>query len=117
MAQSFGTALREKRRARGMSQRELAQQAGLDFSYISKLENDRLPPPSGDTVLTLCRILTAEPEELLALTGKIPSAIQEKLSASPAAQGFLRAAERLDLSEEEWQELTKTIHRLRNPSP
>lgn len=114
MPRTFGTALREKRRARGMSQRELAQQAGLDFSYISKLENDRLPPPSGDTVITLCRILGVEPEELLALTRKIPSAIQEKLSASQAAQGFLRTAERLDLSEEEWQELTKTIHRLRN---
>ena len=40
--------------------------AGLDFSYISKLENGRIPPPAADTVVSLCRILKIEPQELLA---------------------------------------------------
>ena len=42
--ESFGEFLREKRRERGMSQRELAQKAGIHYSYLSRLENgERLP--------------------------------------------------------------------------
>ena len=43
MEQTFGQYLREQRRRAGMSQRELASRVSVDFSYISKLENDRLP--------------------------------------------------------------------------
>src|SRR5947209_7991555 len=39
----FGPALRAGRLAAGLSQRELAARTALDFSYISKVENGRLP--------------------------------------------------------------------------
>src|SRR5690348_3299277 len=38
MPPEFGPALRDRRRAAGLSQRELATRIGLDFSYISKVE-------------------------------------------------------------------------------
>lgn len=113
MAQSFGTTLRERRRAAGLSQRELAERVGLDFSYISKVENDRLPPPAADTVVKLCRILETAPEELLALTGKFPSQVQRTVSGSVAAQDFLREAEEMRLSDEEWRRMASTLRRLR----
>lgn len=113
MASSFGTALREKRRAAGLTQRELAGRAGVDFSYISKLENDRLPPPAADTVVRLATLLGCSSEELLALTGKLPSGVQEKLSNSQAAQEFLRFAQEQELSEIEWRRLTDSLRRLR----
>jgi len=113
MARSFGGALRERRRAAGLSQRELAERAGLDFSYISKIENDRLPPPAADTVVKLCRILGTPSEELLALTGKIPSQVQQSLSTSAAAQEFLQEARRMKLSETEWRRMASTLRRLR----
>lgn len=113
MMQSFGTALRERRRAAGLSQRELAARAGLDFSYISKVENDRLPPPAADTVVKLCHVLETAPEELLALTGKIPSQVQRTVSRSVAAQDFLREAQEMKLSDEEWKRMANTLRRLR----
>lgn len=40
----FGEALHDLRRKHGVSQRELAVKTGLDFTYVSKLENGRNLP-------------------------------------------------------------------------
>lgn len=114
MARTFGAALRVRRRASGLSQRELAARAGLDFSYISKLENGRIPPPSADTVLRLAKILDAPPDELLALVGKLPSNIHQAVGTSAAAQEFLRTAEEMKLSDDEWHRVATTLRRMRN---
>ena len=95
MAISFGSLLRQHRRAAGLTQRELAEKAHLDFSYISKLENNRLPPPAADTVVSLCSILGVPADDLLALAGKLPSAIEENIGTSVSAQAFLREAQGL----------------------
>ncbi len=113
MAFSFGELLREKRHAAGLSQRELARRAGLDFSYISKVENGRQPPPAADTVVQLCSILGAPVDEMLAAVGKIPEEVQKKISTSPAAQGFLQEAGLMKLSEEEWRRLADILRGLR----
>lgn len=113
MANLFGQKLREFRRSAGISQRELAKQIDVDFSYISKIENGRLPPPAADTIVKICQVLGIESEDLLALTGKIPSKIQESLSGSKAAQQFLGEAQRLDLTDAEWEEMVKSLRNLR----
>jgi len=110
---SFGELLKERRRKAGLSQRDLAAQAGLDFSYISKLENDRIPPPAGDTVVAICKVLKIEPEELLAASGKLPADIRSALGSSRAAQSFLQNASKMSLTEGEWRELTSSLQRLR----
>jgi transcriptional regulator with XRE-family HTH domain len=66
MERTFGQALRELRRSKGISQRDLAEKVGVDFSYISKIENDRLPPPAADTIVKICNALEAPPDTLLA---------------------------------------------------
>lgn len=109
MEQSFGAELRRRRRDAGLTQRDLAERAGLDFTYISKLENDRLPPPAADTVVLFCRILSFPPEELLALIGKIPSEVQHMVSSSAAAQEFLREAQKHGVSETEWRQLASLL--------
>lgn len=112
-SRTFGQRLQELRREAGVSQRDLAAQAGVDFSYISKLENDRLPPPAADTIVKICGILQVPSDELLALTGKVPSDIKEMLGTSSSAQQFIRQAQKMSLSDEEWQLLTKRLKRLR----
>lgn len=114
MAQSFGESLRQLRRSKGVSQRELAEKVGVDFSYISKVENDRLPPPAADTIVRICDALGVKPDDLLALTGKMPSDVKEMLSASPAAQQFIRQAQEMKLTDEEWQMLSRRLKRLRS---
>lgn len=113
MSDLFGRTLREKRRASGMSQRALAERVGCDFSYISKAENGRVPPPSADTIVRICEALNIESEQLLALTGKLPSTIQETVSTSQAAQEFLREAQEMNLRDEEWEAMTKSLQQLR----
>lgn len=114
MAQSFGETIRELRRSKGVSQRELAEKVGVDFSYISKVENDRLPPPAADTIVRICDVLGVKSDDLLALTGKMPTDVREMLSTSPAARQFIRQAQEMQLTDEEWQTLTRRLKRLRN---
>ena len=113
MEDSFGSALRERRRAVKLSQRELADRVGLDFSYISKLENGRLPPPAADTIVAICAALGLPAEDLLALVCKLPSDVQQTVSASKSAQTFLRETQRMGLTDEEWDRMGKALRGLR----
>lgn len=113
MAQTFGTKLRAYRRQANISQRELAEKTGIDFSYISKLENDRIPPPSADTIVKICNVLGIDPHELLAITGKLPSDIRSEITTREGAQRFLREAQELSLSDEEWEAMVRSLRKLR----
>jgi transcriptional regulator with XRE-family HTH domain len=114
MTESFGAKLKRYRQQAGVSQRELASRIGTDFSYISKIENDRLPPPAADTVIKICKALDIEEtSELLALTGKLPSDVQSSVGTSESAQRFLREAQDLALDEEEWNSMIHSLRRLR----
>jgi len=113
MNKTFGQKLQELRRSADLSQRDLATQVGVDFSYISKVENDRLPPPSADTIVRICTVLGIPPDELLSLTGKLPTDAREML-ASPSARQFMRQAQEMNLTDQEWQTLVKRLKRLRS---
>ncbi|MBN2572566.1 MAG: helix-turn-helix transcriptional regulator [Ignavibacteriales bacterium] len=110
---SFGDTLKTIRRSKGISQRELASKAGVDFSYISKVENDRLAPPSAETIIKLSQILDVPSELLLSKSGKVSSEIKDILSSSPEAIRFLNEARQLNLTGKEWEFLTDNLKKLR----
>jgi len=110
----FGNILREKRRAAGLSQRQFADKAGVDFSYVSKLENGRLAPPAGDTIVRFSGLLGCPAEELFAAAKKMPTELNADLSGQPGALKFLQEASKLRLSPDEWDELLGKLHGLRN---
>jgi transcriptional regulator with XRE-family HTH domain len=112
-SKTFGQSLRELRRSKGVSQRELAGKVGVDFSYISKLENDRLPPPAADTIVKICEALGIAPDRLLAATGKMPTQIKEMLGGSPSALRFMRQAYQMGLTDEEWTRMVEQMKKLR----
>ena len=87
---NFGKRLRELRKQAGMTQRELAGEVGVDFSYLSKIENGVLPPPSEKVISKLAESLNTSRDELLSLAGRIPSEISELLTR-PEALKFLRS--------------------------
>lgn len=113
MDSTFGQYLRQERRRSGITQRELARQVSVDFSYISKLENDRLPPPSASTVIAIAAALGASREEFLARVGKIPTEVEQAIATSPGAQGFLQEAQLMKLSDREWEEIRRSLGRIR----
>src|SRR5690349_13278302 len=113
MELTFGDFLREKRRAAGISQRRLAELAGLDFSYISKLENNRLPSPAAETVVKLAELLACPAEELLSAAGKLPGEVGQNLVRTPEAVRFLREASALGLTSDEWERMRGLLKGLR----
>lgn len=57
---SFASVLKESRLRAGLTQKELANQIGLDHSYISKIERSAADPPSRDKVLAMADSLGLE---------------------------------------------------------
>ena len=78
---TFGQYLRQLRKAKGISQRELAEKSGVDFTYLSKLETGVRPPPSAKTIVALARVLDADIDELLGAAKKIPSNLMERVDS------------------------------------
>ena len=77
----FGQRLRELRKAKSMTQRELADKVGINFTYLSKLETGVWPHPGEQVILALARALDADPDELFSLARKIPPDIVDHLNA------------------------------------
>jgi HTH-type transcriptional regulator, competence development regulator len=112
--ETFGELLRDRRRRAGISQRRLAEMAGLDFSYISKLENNRLAAPAAGTVVKLAELLNCPADELLSAAGKLPGEVGENLSKSAAAVRFAREATALGLTSDEWDTMRHALYDLRD---
>lgn len=60
----FGQVLRDRRKEKGISQEKLALEAGLDRSYISKLETG-VYQPSMTTLFSIAEVLDVEPCEIV----------------------------------------------------
>lgn len=77
--QKFGNKLKELRKSAGLTLRELAEKVNVNFTYLSKIENGALPPPSEKVIKQLAEVLNFDKDELLTLAGIIPSDIAEIL--------------------------------------
>ncbi|MEJ7778897.1 MAG: helix-turn-helix transcriptional regulator [Daejeonella sp.] len=113
MNQTFGQALKEIRRETGISQRELADKVGIDFSYVSKIENDRMPPPAGDTIQKICEVLKVSTDLLLSKSGKITGEISDAISSSQSAIKFMNEVTDMRLTDLEWDRLITNLKKLR----
>jgi transcriptional regulator with XRE-family HTH domain len=117
--QTFGQRIRALRKAKNLTQRELAERVasrlkaedrrGFDVTYLSKIENGKLPPPSTMAIMQLAKELDTHSDELLALAGKAPLDLGQTLKESAAARLFYRSAQNLNLSEDEWKELLEYL--------
>jgi transcriptional regulator with XRE-family HTH domain len=105
-ALTFGQTIRQLRRTQRLTQRDLAesvQALGLkaDFTYISKIENDRLEvPPSEALIRGLARILETDAEVLLEQAGKFDQkALQAVVAEMPEAGILLRRLQARKISQ------------------
>jgi HTH-type transcriptional regulator, competence development regulator len=117
---TLGNRIRAKRLEKRISQRDLADRVakrlkeedrrGFDFTYLSKIENDRLErPPSAAAIQAIAAELDDDSDELLALAGKAPPDVGEMLKKSQGARMFFRSAISQDLTEEQWKQLIAEI--------
>lgn len=76
------------RQGRHLSQRDLAEQVGVNFTYISKIENEKLDFaqfPGEELIRRLAKALDADEDELLILAEKIPEQIRKRVMERPDA--------------------------------
>jgi transcriptional regulator with XRE-family HTH domain len=70
----FGGKVKQARIAGGYTGQQLAEKVGIDKTYLSKIENNKLEyPPREEVIRVLAFVLDLEPEALMFLAGKIPS--------------------------------------------
>ncbi len=106
---TFGQKLRKLRQSRKLSQKRLAAEVGTNYTYLSKVESEKLdfaPYPSEDLIRTLASALEADVDELLLLAKKIPADIRERVIARPDAFRTLAA-----LDDETLDEVLRQVER------
>lgn len=118
---TFGQKLQALRKGKNLTQRELAEKVaarlqeqerrGFDFTYLSKIENGKTPPPSVAAIQQLAKVLEADAYELITLAGKVPPDLSETLKENEAARAFYRSAFNADLTDKDWKELLEDLRR------
>ena len=83
---TFGCRIRELRQAKNLTLRDLAKRVEVTFTYLSKIENQKLSFgefPSKGSILKLASALEAAPDELLLIADKIPDGIRQRVLQRP----------------------------------
>ena len=104
---TVGQRIREIRKDRNLTQRELAERVGINFTYLSRVENDRLDDqqtPREETLQKIARALDTDADELLLLARRIPDAYRTRILAQP---GIFRRI--LKLSDTDLEELLSSF--------
>ena len=94
METTFGQQLRQFRQEKGMTLRSLAEAAGVDFTYLSKIENDKVGYlPGAETIRDLAQALGVDAIGLLELANKLPPELATFTGNAKARRFFDRARE------------------------
>ena len=90
---TLGELIRSERAQKGMTQQRLADLADVTHTYISHIENGRVPsPPSERTLIKIADALELDVNDVLQVAGRIDwSIIQQKARENPTLAKFLRA--------------------------
>ena len=85
-ANALGDRIRELRIEKGYSLRKLAPLVGVGFSYLSKVENNRIDSggsPSESLIHRLADVLEADEDELLLLARHLPQGMADRIFEQP----------------------------------
>ncbi len=119
MEQTFGSFLREKRIARGLTLRGMAAKLDLSPVYLSNIENDRRPAPTRAYLERLEQELhlnKAETEQMLDLAAKsqnnrVSADLPDYIMDREIVRAALRTAREADATDQEWQDFIDRINR------
>ena len=83
-SKDFGKAIQELRKKNdGMSLRGLAERIEKSATYVSEVERGITIPPPEEVIRKIAKVLHADAEELIALSGRIPQEAEEILRKRP----------------------------------
>jgi transcriptional regulator with XRE-family HTH domain len=111
VSNDFGELIQQARKEQKYSQRELAKLLQIDFTYLSKLENNRADyAPKEDVIRGLAKHLKLNEEQLIFLAGRIPQQEEDLLKQHykdmPAL--FRRMRENPEFAQRVFREAAKT---------
>lgn len=107
----FGVTLKRYREARRVSQSKLAERAGFDHSYVSRLESGARTP-TRDAVQQLAEALGLErmqQDELLASAGFLPKEVSSLLSSEPEITEVLALLQSSSMPEDYRQTMRQVL--------
>ena len=111
----FGKRIRELREEKkstdpSFSLRRFAMAVDLSATFLSRVENGEASPPGAEKIKRMARLLGADPDELLALAGKVDPELPTIIQGHPRAMAdLLRTARDQDLTEEDIRKLTEQL--------
>ena len=77
---TFGEQVKILRKQKHITQKQLAEKIGVDFTYISKMEkNKTVHSPSEKIIRKIALVLETNAEDLILLAGKLPRNWLERL--------------------------------------
>ena len=82
---TFGELLREKRIEKGFSLRKFAAEVGVSPTYLSQVEQGNVMPPTADRVNRMAELLGENPDEWIALAGRVPEDLPGIIQKEPTA--------------------------------
>ena len=118
MEQTFGSFLREKRMARGLTLRGMAAKLDLSPVYMSNIENDRRAAPSQEYLERMAMLLQLnkpEREWMLDLAAKskqnrVSADLPDYIMDREIVRAALRTAREADATDQEWQDFIDRIN-------
>lgn len=112
---AFGNLLRALREAKRttdptFSLRQFAEKVGISATFLSKVERGEFDPPAADKIIRMARLLGTDPDEFLALAGRVDPGLDDIIRTRPKALAeFLRTAHEHELSADDIATLTRSI--------
>ncbi len=98
--ETFGSVVRRERLKLEIGLRQMAKSINVSPTYLSKIERNEFPPPAEDKVRKIAEIIDRDPDELLALAGRVSSDLAEIIRRHPREMAsFLRTANGLTVEE------------------
>ena len=115
--QTFGSFLREKRMARGLTLRGMAAKLDLSPVYMSNIENARRAAPSQEYLERMALLLQLDKPEREWMLDLAAKSKQNRVSADlpdyimdrEIVRAALRTAREADATDQEWQEFIDRI--------
>jgi transcriptional regulator with XRE-family HTH domain len=100
------------------SLREFARKIGLSPAYLSRIENEKEPPPSEAIIERMAEALGVDKYELFSHAGKIPTEFLETFQKNPkSVASFMRRAQEYGIeTDKDWKTIEDTLSRMKRKS-
>ncbi len=112
----FGQILRAKRLEKKIGLRKFAELVGISPTYLSQVEQCNVMPPTADRVSRMASLLGENPDEWIALAGRVPGDLSQIIQSQPTElPELLREAS--GLTAEQLRRLREQVRRLKEGGP